>query len=150
MQSPLTGGAVNGLKPSGSIDFRTAADGNGSKLNVEVEDLNLPAGTQVTVFVGNRVAGKITIGPPPMRGGELEINTRDGGVVPAMAPGEVVSVRTAAGAVLLTGVVQIKSFTVVPAVPGPKVDDPKGPNSGSGSNNGSGSGNGNSGSGKGK
>ena len=149
VQSGLTGGAIGGVQPTGSVDFRVS--GTDQKLSIEIEKLNLPVGTVVNVFVGDKVIGKITVGPPPMRGGELEINTRDGGVLPTFGAGEVVSVRTAAGGVLLTGVVQAKSFTEVPAVPGPKVDDPKGPNSGggnSGSGN-SGSGSGNSGSGSG-
>ncbi len=151
VQSGLTGGAIGGVQPTGSVDFRVS--GTDQKLSIEIEKLNLPVGTVVNVFVGDKVIGKITVGPPPMRGGELEINTRDGGVLPTFGAGEVVSVRTAAGGVLLTGVVQAKSFTEVPAVPGPKVDDPKGPNSGggnSGSGSGSsGSGSGNSGSGSG-
>ncbi len=144
VQSGLTGGAIGGVQPTGSVDFRVS--GTDQKLSIEIEKLNLPAGTVVNVFVGDKVIGKITVGPPPMRGGELEINTRDGGVLPTFGAGEVVSVRTAAGGVLLTGVVQAKSFTEVPAVPGTKVDDPKGPNSGGG-NSGSGSGNSGSGSG---
>ena len=151
VQSGLTGGAIGGLRPVGSVDFRVS--GTDQKLSIEIEKLNLPVGTVVDVFVGDRAIGKITVGPPPMRGGELEINTRDGGVLPVFGAGEMVSVRTAAGGVLLTGVVQTKSFTEVPAVPGTKPDDPKGPNSGGG-NGGSGSGSigsgsGNSGSGSG-
>ncbi len=147
VQSPLAGGAIGGVRPSGAIDFRVRQGGD-QKLNVEVEHLNLPAGTVLNVYVGDAVVGRITVGPPPMRGGELEISTRDGGTVPAIAAGAVVSVRNAAGGVLLTGVVQAKSFTEVPPVPGTTptttTDDPKGPNSGSGNSN-SGSGNSNSG-----
>lgn len=146
VQSPLAGGAVGGVRPSGSVDFRVRANGADQKFNVEVEDVNLPAGTVLNVFVGDKVVGQITVGPPPMRGGELEISTRDGRTLPEVGAGAVVSVRTATGGVVLTGVVQAKSFTEVPALPGTKVDDsPKG-GSNSGTDSGS-SGSGSSGSG---
>lgn len=152
VQSGLTGGAIDGVQPSGSVDFRV--NGADQKLSVEIEKLNLPAGIVLNVFVGDKVIGKITVGPPPMRGGELEISTRDGGVLPSFKAGEVVSVRSSSGGVLLTGVVQAKSFTEVPAVPGSKPEDTKGSsgssNSSSGSgNSGSNSGSGSSGSGRG-
>ncbi|MBN8731379.1 MAG: hypothetical protein J0L64_12615 [Acidobacteria bacterium] len=164
VRTPLAGGAVNGLQPSGKADFRVR--GAGSRLNVEIEDVNLPPGSVVDVFVGNQRIGTITVGPPPMRGGELELNTNDGATVPAIRPGDQITIRTAAQGVLVTGVVQTFSFSEVPPVPpaagsgnssnsggsnsnANQAGDDRGGNSGnsgSGSSN-SGSGSGNSGSG---
>lgn len=115
VRTPLAGGAVNGLQPSGKADFRVR--GAGSRLNVEIEDVNLPPGSVVDVFVGNQRIGTITVGPPPMRGGELELNTNDGATVPAIRPGDQITIRTAAQGVLVTGVVQTFSFSEVPPVP---------------------------------
>jgi hypothetical protein len=149
LQSPLAGGTINGINARGNIDFRTRSASD-NKLSVEVENVNLPQGTVLQVFVGDRAVGQIVIGPPPMRGGELEISTRDGGSLPTLVAGQPISVRTGAGAVLMAGVVQQSSFTAVPPLPGTinNGDDKGGSSSGSGSSSsggGSSSGSGNSG-----
>jgi hypothetical protein len=133
LHSPLAGGTINGVNARGNIDFRTRSASD-NKLSVEVENVNLPQGTVLQVFVGDRAVGQIVIGPPPMRGGELEISTRDGGSLPTLVAGQPISVRTGAGSVLMAGVVQQSSFTTVPPLPGTiNNGDDKGSSSGSGS-----------------
>lgn len=100
LRTALSGGALAGLKPSGNADFRAIAAQASARLNVEVEDVNLAAGTKVSVFVDGVQAGSITISAAPVRGGELELNTQDGQSVPSIKAGAVVVVRNGATAIL--------------------------------------------------
>ena len=100
MRTALTGGRIGGIKPSGRADYRAIAAEGRSRLNVEVEDVNLAAGTKVDVFVDGAQVGSITIGAAPVRGGELELNSQDGQAVPAVSSGAVVVVRNGAAAIL--------------------------------------------------
>ena len=104
MRTALTGGAIAGMTPSGHADYRAIAGQGRARLNVEVEDVNLAAGTKVDVFVDGAQVGSITIGAAPVRGGELELNSQDGQAVPAVSSGAVVVVRNGAAAIL-SGVV---------------------------------------------
>ncbi len=115
VQTPLTGGSISGLRPKGVAEVRTRP--GDTRFKVEVEDLNVPQGTVLDVVVGGAVVGKITVGPPPMRGGELELSSRDGATVPVIPAGAVVTVRSATLGTLVTGVVQTRSLTAVPPVP---------------------------------
>lgn len=90
LRTALAGGAISGLTPSGHADYR-GSDGR-ARLNVEVEDINLPAGTKVDVLLNQEKIGVITISAAPIRGGELELNTQDGQPVPSVKPGAMVVV----------------------------------------------------------
>ncbi len=103
MRTALTGGAISGLTPSGRADYR-AAQGR-ADFSVEVQDVNLPAGTTLDVTVDGVNAGSITVSAAPIRGGELDLNTQDGDVVPAVKAGSVVVVSNA-GAAILSGVLR--------------------------------------------
>lgn len=102
LRTRLAGPRIEGMTPSGSADFRGGA--GRARLNVQVEDVNLPAGTEVNVFlISDSVAkklGTITISAAPTRGGELELNTQDGEVVPAAEKGDMIVVRHPAGRIL--------------------------------------------------
>ena len=100
MRTSLSGGAIAGLVPSGKADFRAIESQGRTRLNVEVEDVNLAAGTKVDVFVDGEKAGSITISAAPIRGGELELNSQDGQVVPAVKSGALVVVRNGTTAIL--------------------------------------------------
>jgi hypothetical protein len=104
MRTALTGGAISGLTPSGRADYRAAAQGR-ADFSVEVQDVNLPAGTTLDVTVDGAAAGTITVSAAPIRGGELDLNTQDGDVVPAVKAGSVVVVSNA-GAAILSGVLR--------------------------------------------
>lgn len=103
MRTGLTGGAISSLVPSGHADYR--ATENRSRLNVEVEDVNLPEGTNVAVFVEGTQIGTIRISAAPIRGGELELNTQDGQLVPKVEAGDVIVVRNGSTAIL-SGVIK--------------------------------------------
>ena len=100
MRTALSGGAIAGLKPSGSAEFRAIAAQGSARLNVEVEDVNLAAGAKVSVFVDGVQVGSITVSAAPVRGGELELNTQDGQSVPSVKAGAVIVVRNGATAIL--------------------------------------------------
>ncbi len=103
LKARLAGPAIGTLRPSGAADFRSAS--GRSRLNVEVEDVNLAAGTQLSVWSQRganapSMIGVITLGPPPLRTGELELNTQDGQSVPAIQAGDVITVRNGDQAIL--------------------------------------------------
>lgn len=99
MRTALAGGAIAGLVPSGQADFRAIESQGRTRLNVEVEDVNL-VGSKVDVFVDGEKIGSITISAAPIRGGELELNSQDGQLVPAVKSGALVVVRNGATAIL--------------------------------------------------
>jgi hypothetical protein len=104
-RSALTGAPLSGQTPNGHADFRSDSGKNRTRLNVEVEDVNLPAGTKLDVFVdhaGTRTkVGQITL--DAFHSGELELNSEDGDLVPAVKKGDIVIVMNATSAIL-TGV----------------------------------------------
>ncbi len=105
IQTRLTGGAIGGVIAEGSARFRSR--GTSSNFSVEVEDVNLPDGTKLTVTLtrGATVipAGGLTL---TARSGEIDVNTNDGDLVPQAKSGDIVIVSDAAGTALLTGVLK--------------------------------------------
>ena len=90
LRSRLTGARIDRLTPSGQADFR--ARGSRSDLRVEVEDVSVPVGTVLDVYVDNAKVGTITVAAVTL-GGELDLNSQDGDVVPKVAKGSVVVVK---------------------------------------------------------
>jgi Calx-beta domain/Domain of unknown function (DUF4214) len=113
VQTSLSGAAINGLVPSGVAEHRTQSDGS-RRFKVEVEDVNLPAGTVLNVLVNGTNIGTLTINS--FRQGELERNTNDGQAVPNVANGTTVAVRTQAGATVASG-----AFTAASPTPSPVI-----------------------------
>lgn len=110
----LSGAAMGGQIPKGEARHRSRPDG--SDFRVQVENVSLPAGTSLNVFVNGSRIGALVINS--FRQGELERNTNDGQLVPAINAGTPVVVKTAAGATIVSG-----SFgsgtTPTPTPPGP-------------------------------
>ena len=100
LRTALSGGAIVGMTPSGHAEFRAIPSQGRARITVEVEDVNLAAGTKVDVFVDGTQLGTITISAAPVRGGDLELNTQDGQAVPDIKAGAVVIVRNGATAIL--------------------------------------------------
>jgi hypothetical protein len=100
IEAGLVGAAIGGQTPHGKAVFRQRP-GNDLKLQVEVEDVNLPAGTVLNVFVGGQQIGTLTI--DTLRAGRIELETERGQVVPAVTNGSTVAVRNQAGANIVTG-----------------------------------------------
>ncbi|HEX8070823.1 MAG TPA: hypothetical protein VF546_12780 [Pyrinomonadaceae bacterium] len=106
----LAGAVVNGVIPKGHADLRVRADGS-RRFEVEVEDVNLPAGTTFTVLVDNVNVGIIQLGP--FFKGELELESEHGQTVPTINTGTTVAVVRADGTTLVIG-----SFGANAAAPG--------------------------------
>jgi len=104
LRTSLAGGAISGVVPSGHADFRSESDRNRSRLNIEVEHVNLPDGTVLSVFVSH-AGTSVKVGEIRLQGGfgELELNSQDGATVPAIVKQDMVTVNNAGGAIL-TGV----------------------------------------------
>lgn len=100
IESRLAGAAINGLVPKGHARFRVRTDGR-RKLNVEVEKVNLPAGTILSVFVDNVRVGQITLAATLEN--ELELDTERGNTVPNVTTASTVAVTNAQGATILSG-----------------------------------------------
>lgn len=86
----LTGAKINGITPSGHADFR-AREGR-AQLNVQVEDVNVAVGSVLDVFLDGIQIGTITVAAVTL-GGELELNSQDGAIVPSVASGSLVVVK---------------------------------------------------------
>ena len=108
LRSRLAGGAIDGLVPSGHADYRERPGER--RFSTEVEDVNLATGTVLSVFIlrngSETKVGEIVLGPPPVRGGDLNLDSRDGQLVPVMRPGTVVIVRESDGTAILAGVLR--------------------------------------------
>jgi hypothetical protein len=104
LRTNLAGAAIAGKKPEGNADFRN--DGTRMRLNVELENVNLAAGTVLTVQVTLPASPASTVGsitPSATSESELEIDSQNGGVVPAIVPGTMVTVLNGT-TVILAGV----------------------------------------------
>ena len=104
LRTKLSGGAIQGKTPEGNADFRSEPAKGRTRLNVEVEHINLPAATILDVSVQHgatvTLVGHITLNA--VGGGELELNSQDGAVVPAVQSGDMVIVSNA-GTPILSG-----------------------------------------------
>jgi hypothetical protein len=104
LRTQLTGGAIGGITPSGNADFRSDSRGR-TRLNVEVEHVNLAQGTMLMVTLTHAGATS-TVGTLTLHatgGGELELDSQDGQTVPAIQSGDVITVMNG-GAAILAGV----------------------------------------------
>ena len=77
------------INPHGSANFKVFADGSRS-LEVEVEDLSLPAGTILTAFVDGANIGQLTVGTDGRA--RLQIESENG-PLPTVNTGSTVQVR---------------------------------------------------------
>jgi hypothetical protein len=97
----LSGAILNGMRPSGKAVFRQRSN-NDLKLEVEVEDVNLPSGTVLNVLINNQSIGTITLGS--LRAGEIELESERGQNVPQVNSGTQVSVTNQSGGGIVSGV----------------------------------------------
>jgi hypothetical protein len=103
LRARMTGAAIQGVTPSGSGDFRSET--GRTRLQVEVEHVNLPAGTVLTVSVQSGANAPVQIGTIKLSStgfGELDLESDKGAVVPAILNGDVLSVANA-GTTILAG-----------------------------------------------
>src|SRR5215210_5854248 len=100
IEAGLAGQVIGGQTPTGKAVYRQRPAGD-LKLQVEVQDVNLPAGTVLTVFVGGQQFATLTI--DALRAGRVERETGQGQAVPVVTNGTPVAVRNSAGANIVTG-----------------------------------------------
>ncbi|MDT7689199.1 MAG: hypothetical protein QOE46_1958 [Acidobacteriota bacterium] len=100
IESRLAGAPINGLTPTGVAKFRSL--GGNSKLEVEVEHVNLPVGTILNVFVDGVKVGELTIASTLEN--EFELETEHGQAVPSVTTASTVVVSNAQGQTILSGV----------------------------------------------
>jgi hypothetical protein len=104
LRTRLSGAAVQGKTPEGNADFRSNSRGR-TRLNVEVENVNLPAGTVLQVSV-QHAGMTVAVGTITMTAGgfgELELNSQDGDTVPQVQSGDMIMVANG-GMTILAGV----------------------------------------------
>ncbi|MFN7923278.1 MAG: hypothetical protein U0Q16_24465 [Bryobacteraceae bacterium] len=110
LRTKLAGGSIGGVVPSGEVEFRSRPSRGGERsFHVEIENVNVPAGTSLDVLINGQPVGKLTISVAPVRGGELELSSRDGDDTPTLKPGDVVSVRSSSNQVL-SGAAQTRAL----------------------------------------
>lgn len=102
LKAKLAGAAIAGKTPEGSAEFRSQT--KGSSLEVEVEHVNLADGTVLSVSITHlgvvTALGNITL---KLGEGELELESQNGAVVPAVQKGDVVTVADSTGAAIVVG-----------------------------------------------
>ena len=84
----LSGSAIGGIVPRGIGVYET--EGTGRELNVFINYVNLPNNTALSVMLGNSLIGSITVNN---RSGRLELSTEDGGTVPTVTNGAVLTLK---------------------------------------------------------
>jgi hypothetical protein len=115
IRAALSGPAINGATPKGEAEHRVKANGQ-RKLEVEVEDVNLPPGTVLDVLINGQKVGSLTLNS--FHEGELELETENGQTIPSISPGSSVVVQTRAGATIVSGM-----FSAAAPAPSPTPDD---------------------------
>lgn len=101
LRARLTGQAIQAVTPQGDGDFR--AETGRTRLQVEVEHVNLPAGTVLTVSIQSGANAPVQVGQITLSVtgfGELELDSQHGAIVPAVQNGDVLSVANGATAIL--------------------------------------------------
>jgi len=116
LEARLAGAAINGLLPKGEAKFRSRSNGQ-RDLDVEVEKVNLPAGTVLNVLVNNGTVGQIVLSSTLEN--ELELETEHGAVVPNVTSTSTVVITNAQGATILSGVFN----TAAAPIAGNDIDD---------------------------
>src|SRR5215471_10205967 len=116
LESRLGGAPINDLTPRGHAKFLMRPDGR-SKVNVEIEKVNLPAGTMLSVLIDNTTVGQITLGQGLE--GELELDTQKGNTVPNVMTTSTIVITNSQNATILSGVFN----TVRNDVQGNDIDD---------------------------
>ena len=114
LRAELEGNAIMGLVPGGKADFRDRLPKKDrQRFSAEVEDVDLEGDTlnvwvHATLTCDGELIGTITVGGPPDRGGDLNLDSKDGDTVPDMSEGDIISVCDDSDVLILSGSLQEK------------------------------------------
>lgn len=97
MRSQLVGAKLNNMTPSGYAEYR--ASSGRARLNVQVEDVNIAVGSVLDVYLNGSKIGSVTVAAITL-GGELELNSQDGDMVPSVSKGSWIVVKNGEQAVV--------------------------------------------------
>lgn len=88
-----SGSPTTNALPIGSANYNTFMSAGSPQrvLHVEVNGVNMPAGTQLNVTLNNAVVGTMTL--DPVRRGLLHLSTANGDTVPNVVVGDVLTVK---------------------------------------------------------
>ncbi|MGI8787585.1 MAG: FG-GAP-like repeat-containing protein [Pyrinomonadaceae bacterium] len=92
----LTGATLNGVLPGGFAQYENHS--SRTELEIRVRQVNLPGGTQLSVFVNNASVGNLIL----ENGGEgrLRLRSDDGQFVPVVTAGSTVAIKNGATTIL--------------------------------------------------
>lgn len=96
----LRGSSIGTVSPTGTVIYTPASNGARS-LKIDVSSVNLPAGTNLDVFVNSTSIGRIVVSPA--QNGVLELRSDRGDNVPVLQIGDFISVKQGSVVVLLSG-----------------------------------------------
>src|SRR5690242_10567131 len=112
IEAELSGAPINGIVPKGEAEFEIE-DSVNREFRVRVENVNLPAGTVLDVFIDGTKAGTITLIGGLQRS-ELELKTELGQQIPQVSTRTRVVVATQPGSTIVAG-----AFSNLPPSPSP-------------------------------
>jgi hypothetical protein len=111
-EANLSGASINGVTPKGEAEYHIETEGR--EFRVRIENVNLPAGTVLNVFVDGAKVGTISVAASLQRS-ELRLKSENGQTVPQINSRTRVVVSDGSGATVVAG-----SFSnIVQPVPNP-------------------------------
>ena len=102
----MNGATLNGVLPRGLGEFEAKNDGK-KELEIYVNQINLPSGTQLTVLVDNVAIGQIVL--DNNQRGKLELESEHGQTVPNITTNSTLTVKTGANTILFWNIRRRKS-----------------------------------------
>jgi hypothetical protein len=90
LQAALSGTPINNVSPFGIAEYKLESD-NLRKFELEIFSVNLPAGTNLDVYVNNNLIGQIRVNSSQT--GELELRSDRQQNTPTIHAGDVITIR---------------------------------------------------------
>jgi CHRD domain/FG-GAP-like repeat len=91
----LTGATLNGVLPSGYAEYEIHS--SRTELEIEIRQVNLPAGTALTFIVNNAAVGQIVVSSCE---GRLRLRSDQGATIPVITAGTSIEIRNGAAVIL--------------------------------------------------
>ena len=101
IQAPLTGDAVNNVRPFGRSEYKVFSNSSARQLEVEVFNVNLPRNTALDILLNDQKIGSIVI--TDYRSGETQLRSDRNQTVPTIVTGDTIKIAQGS-TTILTGV----------------------------------------------